>query len=120
MIVDEVQTGNGRTGELYAYQNFGIQPDLVSTAKGIGGGLPLGAALFGEKVENIFGFGDHGSTFGGNPIACAGAISIFERLNDGFLSAVKEKSAYAFKFLSEKGDLQMSAWQIFTSSFSSS
>ena len=106
LIVDEVQTGNGRTGELYAYQNFGIQPDLVSTAKGIGGGLPLGAALFGEKVERIFGFGDHGSTFGGNPIACAGAISIFERLNDEFLSAVKEKSAYAFEFLSGKKGIE--------------
>ena len=106
LIVDEVQTGNGRTGELYAYQNFGIQPDLVSTAKGIGGGLPLGAALFGKKVERIFGFGDHGSTFGGNPIACAGAISIFERLNDEFLSAVKEKSAYAFEFLSSKKGIE--------------
>ncbi len=106
LIIDEVQTGNGRTGELYAFQNFGIQPDLVSTAKGIGGGLPLGAALFGEKVENIFGFGDHGSTFGGNPIACAGAISIFERLDREFLDSVKEKSAFAFEFLSGKKGIE--------------
>ncbi len=102
LIVDEVQTGNGRTGALYAYQNFGISPDLVSTAKGIGGGLPLGAALLGEKVEKIFGFGDHGSTFGGNPIACAGAVSIVERMDDKFLSEVKEKSAFAFDFLNGK------------------
>ncbi|MBR4288149.1 MAG: aspartate aminotransferase family protein [Clostridia bacterium] len=102
LIVDEVQTGNGRTGEVYAYQNFGIKPDLVSTAKGIGGGLPLGAALFGEKVENIFGFGDHGSTYGGNPIACAGAVSIFERLDEDFLRSVKEKSSYVFSFLNGK------------------
>lgn len=106
LIVDEVQTGNGRTGAFYAFQNFGIQPDLVSTAKGIGGGLPLGAALFGEKVENIFGFGDHGSTFGGNPIACAGAISILERLDDDFLCSVKEKSAYAFEFLSDRKGIE--------------
>lgn len=106
LIVDEVQTGNGRTGALYAYQNFGITPDLVSTAKGIGGGLPLGAALFGEKVESVFGFGDHGSTFGGNPIACAGAISIMERLDDAFLASVKEKSAFAFHYLNGKKGIQ--------------
>ena len=106
LIVDEVQTGNGRTGALYAYQNFGIMPDLVSTAKGIGGGLPLGAALMGEKVENVFGFGDHGSTFGGNPIACAGAISIFQRLDDAFLASVREKSAFAFDFLNGKKGIE--------------
>jgi acetylornithine/N-succinyldiaminopimelate aminotransferase len=100
LIIDEVQTGNGRSGALYAYQNFGIQPDLVSTAKGLGGGLPLGAALFGEKTEFVLGFGDHGSTFGGNPIACAGACSIIERIDDDFLSQVKEKSDYSFSQLS--------------------
>ncbi len=106
LIVDEVQTGNGRTGSLYAYQNFGIQPDLVSTAKGIGGGLPLGAALLGEKVENIFGFGDHGSTYGGNPIACAGAISVMERLDKEFLESVKEKSAFTFAYLKDKKGIE--------------
>ena len=106
LIVDEVQTGNGRTGTLYAYQNFGIQPDLVSTAKGIGGGLPLGAALLGEKVENVFGFGDHGSTFGGNPIACAGAVSIMERLDEAFLASVQEKSKFVFDYLSGKKGIQ--------------
>ncbi len=68
LIIDEVQTGNGRTGELYAYMNYGIKPDVVSTAKGLGGGLPLGATLMSEKVQSVLGFGDHGSTFGGNPV----------------------------------------------------
>ena len=91
LIVDEVQTGNGRTGELYAYMNFGIRPDLVSTAKGLGGGLPLGACLFGEKVESVLGPGDHGSTFGGNPVCCAGALSILSRLDGSFLAEVRRK-----------------------------
>ena len=99
LIVDEVQTGNGRTGELYAYMNYGIRPDIVSTAKGLGGGLPLGAALLGEKVEHTLGFGDHGSTFGGNPVCCAGAVSILSRMDRAFLDAVKEKSAYVFSAL---------------------
>jgi len=68
LMVDEVQTGNGRSGKLYAYMHYGIQPDVVSTAKGLGGGLPLGATMLGEKVESVLGFGDHGSTFGGNPV----------------------------------------------------
>ena len=84
----------------FAYQNFGIVPDLVSTAKGLGGGLPLGAAMLGEKVQNIFGYGDHGSTFGGNPIACAGAVSIVERMDEEFLAEVKSKSDYVFNALS--------------------
>ncbi len=91
LIVDEVQTGNGRTGALYAYMNYGLTPDVVSTAKGLGGGLPLGATLLGEKVQNTFSFGDHGSTFGGNPVCCAGALSILSRLDDAFLAEVREK-----------------------------
>lgn len=98
MIIDEVQTGNGRTGRLYAYMNYGIMPDIVSTAKGLGGGLPLGATLLGEKAENIFGFGDHGSTFGANPVCCAAALSVFERLDDGFLSEVTKKSEFLFDY----------------------
>ncbi|MBQ4089469.1 MAG: acetylornithine/succinylornithine family transaminase [Clostridia bacterium] len=100
LIIDEVQTGNGRTGKLYSYMNYGIEPDVVSTAKGIGGGLPLGCCLMGEKVENVLGYSDHGSTFGGNPVCCAGAISIIERLNDEFLAEVQEKSKYVFETLS--------------------
>jgi len=96
LIVDEVQTGNGRCGEMYAYMNFGIKPDIVTTAKGIGGGLPLGAAILGEKVQNVLGFGDHGSTYGGNPIACAGGISVVERINKDLLCEVREKSQFIF------------------------
>jgi len=95
-MVDEVQTGNGRTGALYAYMNFDVTPDVVTTAKGIGGGLPLGAVLLGEKAENVLGFGDHGSTFGGNPIACAGAVSILSRMDEAFLEEVRQKSAFVF------------------------
>ena len=93
LIVDEVQTGNGRTGELYAYMNYGITPDIVSTAKGLGGGLPLGAVLMGEKTEKVLGFGDHGSTFGGNPVCCAGALSVLKRMDEAFLADVKKKGA---------------------------
>lgn len=99
LMIDEVQTGNGRTGTLYAYEQYGVRPDIVSTAKGIGGGLPLGATLIGEKAQNVLGFGDHGSTFGGNPVCCAGAISILERMDDAFLASVREKSAYIFSAL---------------------
>ncbi len=96
LMVDEVQTGNGRTGSLYAYMQYGITPDVVSTAKGLGGGLPLGATLLGDKVQDIFAPGDHGSTFGGNPVCCAGALSIIDRLNDAFLQEVQAKSAFVF------------------------
>ena len=92
LIADEVQTGNGRCGTLYAYMEYGITPDIVSTAKGLGGGLPIGATMLGEKVENVLGAGMHGSTFGGNPVCCAGAISILERIDDDFLVEVKRKS----------------------------
>lgn len=99
-IVDEVQTGNGRTGKLFGYMNYDIVPDIVTTAKGLGGGLPIGATLFSEKAENIFEYGTHGSTFGGNPICCAGALSILERIDDELLSGVLEKSNYIFDELS--------------------
>lgn len=94
LIVDEVQTGNGRTGALYGYMKFGITPDIVSTAKGLGGGLPLGATMLFEKAQNVFTPGTHGSTFGGNPVCCAGAYSIIERLTDDFLGEVEKKHDY--------------------------
>ena len=97
LMVDEVQTGNGRTGALYAYMNYGIHPDVVSTAKGLAGGLPLGATLLGEKVQNVLGFGDHGSTFGGNPVSCAAALSILGRIDDALLAEVRKKSDYLFE-----------------------
>ena len=97
LIADEVQTGNGRTGTLYAYMQYGITPDIVSTAKGLGGGLPIGACLLGEKVQNVLTAGSHGSTFGGNPIACAGALNVLSRIDEKLLSDVREKSAYIFE-----------------------
>lgn len=97
LIVDEVQTGNGRTGMLYGYMNFDLHPDIVTTAKGLGGGLPIGACLLGERVENTLTPGSHGSTFGGNPVAAAGALHILERLDDRMLAEIREKSAYLFK-----------------------
>jgi len=100
LIADEVQTGNGRTGEIYGYMNYGIMPDIVTTAKGIGGGLPLGACMFGEKTESVLGYGDHGSTYGGNPVACAGAISVISRMDRNFLDGVKKKSKLVFDMLS--------------------
>lgn len=104
LIIDEVQTGNGRTGELYAYMNYKITPDIVTTAKGLGGGLPLGAILFSDKCKDTLKKGEHGSTFGGNPVCCAGAISIISRLDDKFLDEVKQKSKLVFESLeNEKG-----------------
>ena len=94
MIADEVQTGNGRTGELYAYMNYGIMPDIVTTAKGLGGGLPIGATMLGEKVKDVFTPGTHGSTFGGNPVCCAGAVNILSRITDEVLEGVKERSRF--------------------------
>ena len=94
LIVDEVQTGMGRTGSLFSYQQFGIQPDLVSCAKGLGSGLPIGAVLFGEKTETVFVPGDHGSTFGGNPVVCAGAVHILNTMDDAFLQDVQKKGTY--------------------------
>jgi len=101
LIIDEVQSGNGRSGYMYAYQSYGIQPDVVSTAKGLAGGLPIGAVLLGEKLKDIFSYGDHGSTFGDNPVSCAAAISIVERIDDKLLEEVREKSSYLFDTFEE-------------------
>ena len=92
LICDEVQTGNGRTGALYAYMHYGVTPDVVSTAKGLAGGLPLGATLLSEKVQHTLGYGDHGSTFGGNPVCCAAALSVLQRIDDALLLDVRAKS----------------------------
>lgn len=94
LIVDEVQTGNGRTGALYGFMKYGISPDIVSTAKGLGGGLPLGATMFFEKTEDVYTPGTHGSTFGGNPVSCAGAYNIVKRLDSDFLNEVEKKHDY--------------------------
>ncbi len=95
LMVDEVQTGNGRTGALYAYMHYGITPDVVTTAKGLGGGLPIGATLMSKKVSSVLGAGDHGSTYGGNPVAAAGACHVLDRLDDALLAAVRDKAAHA-------------------------
>ena len=94
LICDEVQSGNGRTGKFCAYEHYGITPDIMTTAKGLGGGLPIGACLFFEKTEHTLKPGDHGSTFGGNPVCCAGAVSIVSRLTEDFLLEVQGKSEY--------------------------
>ena len=99
LIIDEVQTGNGRTGKLYAYMHYGITPDIVSTAKGLGGGLPIGATLLGEKVQNVLGPGDHGSTYGGNPVCCAGALSVIRRMDAEFMAQVAAKADFIRKTL---------------------
>lgn len=100
LIADEVQCGNGRTGELYGYMNYGITPDIVSTAKGLAGGLPMGATLLGEKVKDVLGVSMHGSTFGGNPVCAAGALNIISRLDTEMLAGVKQRSEYIFNELS--------------------
>ncbi len=104
MIADEVQCGNGRTGELYGYMNYSVTPDIVSTAKGLGGGLPIGATMMGEKVKDVLIPGSHGSTFGGNPVCCAGAVNILSRIDRDLLDGVKQRSEYIIKELgSAKG-----------------
>ena len=94
LMVDEVQTGNGRTGKLYAYQHYGIVPDVVTTAKGLGGGLPIGACLMADTCAHVLGYGDHGSTYGGNPVCCAGALNVINRIDDALLAGVLEREAY--------------------------
>lgn len=96
LIADEVQTGVGRTGTFLASEQYGVKPDITTLAKGLGGGLPIGAALFGEKCMGVLCAGDHGSTFGGNPIVCAGACVVLERVNDELLCNVKKQSEYIF------------------------
>jgi acetylornithine/N-succinyldiaminopimelate aminotransferase len=94
LIADEVQTGIGRTGEFMAYDHYDIRPDIVTVAKGLGGGLPIGAILFGPKCRDVLRPGDHGSTFGGNPVVCAGASHVLSRIDGGFLRRVRENGDY--------------------------
>ena len=101
LLIDEVQTGNGRTGELFAFINYGVQPDVFTTAKGLGGGLPIGACVIGEKAKDVLKAGDHGSTFGGNPVCAAGALNIIERLDSELLASVKSKSEYIISQLKD-------------------
>lgn len=94
LMIDEVQTGVGRTGDFLCAGNYGLNPDLASLAKGLGGGLPIGAVLLGEKCQNTLGPGDHGTTFGGNPVCCAGALAVLKQIDDDLLAEVRRKGAY--------------------------
>ena len=94
LIIDEVQTGNGRLGTLFGFQQFDIIPDIVSTAKGLAGGLPMGACLLGEKVKETLSAGTHATTFGGNPVCAAAAVSVMNQLTDALLADVKQKGEY--------------------------
>lgn len=99
LIVDEVQTGVGRTGTFLCSEQYGIQPDLVTLAKGLGGGLPIGAVLFGEKTAEVLAPGDHATTFGGNPIVAAGSLAVMKTLTPEFLKEVQEKGQFCRELL---------------------
>ena len=99
-IADEVQTGVGRTGRFLCSEHYGVKPDVTTLAKGLGGGLPIGAMLAGEKCEGVMGAGTHGSTFGGNPVVCAGGRYVLSRLTDEFLGEVREKGELVKELLS--------------------
>lgn len=103
LMIDEVQTGNGRTGKLFSYMHYGIMPDVVTTAKGLAAGLPMGATLMSEKVSEVLGYGDHGSTFGGNPVCAAAAISVMNRMDEAFLADVAAKGEYIKKRIEKAG-----------------
>ncbi len=99
LIFDEVQTGMGRTGKLFGYENFGVKPDIMTLAKALGGGLPLGAMLAREDVANSFGPGSHASTFGGNPVSCAAALAVMQLLKTGALKNCVQMGKYFVKGL---------------------
>lgn len=101
LLIDEVQTGVGRTGSLFAFQQYELLPDAVSFAKGIGGGLPLGGFMVNEKCKNVLGPGTHATTFGGNPVCCAGALAVLDTLDNAFLKDVVTKGEYLRSKISE-------------------
>lgn len=99
LIADEVQTGVGRTGTFLASENYDVKPDITTFAKGLGGGLPIGAVAVYGKLRDVMGFSSHGSTFGGNPVVCAGALEVMDRLDDAFLTEVRKKGDFVRKKL---------------------
>lgn len=103
LIADEVQTGIGRTGTLFSYEQFNIVPDIITSAKGLGGGLPIGAVIMGEKLQSTLTAGTHGSTFGANPICCAGAYYVLQQMTNSFLQEVTAKGEYIKQELSQYG-----------------
>ncbi len=107
LIVDEVQTGAGRTGKLFGYEHYGILPDIVTAAKGLGGGLPIGVCMCGEKLKDVMSPSTHGTTFGANPVVCAGANYVLDKISDEkFLASVEEKGTYLEKKLMELDDVK--------------
>lgn len=99
LIFDEIQTGLGRTGKIFAYENYGVKPDILTLAKGLAGGLPLGATIGSERIAHLFSYGDHGSTFGGNLVACSASLSVLGLLNQKVLSQVREVGRYFYESL---------------------
>jgi acetylornithine/N-succinyldiaminopimelate aminotransferase len=106
LIIDEVQTGIGRTGKLFSYEHFGLTPDIVTSAKGLGSGLPIGAVLFGEKVKDVLKAGDHGTTYGGNPVATAGASVVLDTLDEVFLNKIAAKGTLLKEKLLEMDEVK--------------
>lgn len=107
LIADEVQTGMGRTGSLYCWEQYGVKPDVLTSAKGLGGGLPIGACLCSEELSQVLGKSMHGSTFGANPVVCAGARYVLEKVSrPEFLEQVREKGEYLRKKLEEIPEIQ--------------
>lgn len=104
LIFDEVQTGVGRTGKMFAYEHFGVKPDIVTMAKGLAGGVPIGAFIASDKVASVFHPGDHGSTFGGNPLACAAANAVIDTIEqDNLLANVTEVGDYLMDKIAQLG-----------------
>ena len=106
LIIDEVQTGVGRTGKMFCYEHYGIKPDMVTFAKGIGGGLPAGGVIFSEKCCDVLEPGDHGTTYGGNPVVCAGIVEVLSRIDSEFLEAVTAKGEYIRKQLAGISEIE--------------
>lgn len=102
LIIDEVQTGMGRTGKLFAYQNYNLDPDIVTSAKGLANGIPVGAMIGKAELAAAFGPGSHGTTFGGNPLAMASATAVLNILNDDFLEAVQQKALFFWHYLEKE------------------
>lgn len=108
VIFDEVQCGIARTGKLFGYENFGVKADIVTVAKGLGAGLPIGGFLCNEKVQDIFHPGDHGSTFGANPVVCSGALVVLEQLcNEKSYNEIKEKGSYVKELVEKSNNPQI-------------
>ncbi|MFW2491054.1 aspartate aminotransferase family protein [Clostridium chromiireducens] len=108
VIFDEVQCGIGRTGKMFGYNNFDVEADIVSVAKGLGAGLPIGGILCSSKVADVFQPGDHGSTFGANPVSCSGALVVLEEIcNEEYLEKISKRGAYVKELVDEAQNPQV-------------